>query len=183
MGVAALGCGGGSGSKYTGVAGILASCGVPACYLDLVLACMPDGACVRQTTTMCGASVCPTPSTTTPTAVMSNMCFDNGVKILMEMDTSNPLATTATDTVKKGSAVCFTTVSGPVSSDSRAVPVTVKNAAGTTVATVVVDMTARTETITCVGGSSVVVSMDCGSSGGGTPNDAGSSCPPGICEL
>ena len=167
LGVAFLGCGDGSGSNT--MAGILASCGVPACYLDLLLPCMPEGACVQQTTTMCGATACATPSTTTPTGVTSNMCFDNGVKMLMNMDMSNPLATTATTTMKKGSAVCGTIVVGPYSKDTG--PPTA------TVATVVTDLTAQTETITCVGSGPVVVSMGCGGrSDGGT-----SSCTKGIC--
>jgi hypothetical protein len=175
LGVAFLGCGDGSGSNT--MAGILASCGVPACYLDLLLPCMPEGACVQQTTTMCGATACATPSTTTPTGVTSNMCFDNGVKMLMNMDMSNPLATTATTTMKKGSAVCGTIVVGPYSKDTGPPTATVKNAAGTTVATVVTDLTAQTETITCVGSAPVVVSMGCGGrSDGGT-----SSCTKGIC--
>jgi hypothetical protein len=190
LGVAALGCGGGSGSNNiadgglagdTGIfasdAGIFASCGYPACYLDLLLPCMPEGACVEQTTTMCGATACPTSSTTTPTGMTTSVCFDNGVKMLVDIDMSNPLAVTANGTLKKGSAVCYTTVVGPYSQSTVAPTATVKNAAGTTVATVVTDLTAGTETITCVGGSPVVVPMGCG----GRPDGGTSSCTKGIC--
>jgi len=183
LGVAALGCGGGSGSNniadggFASDAGIFASCGYPACYLDLLLPCMPEGACVEQATTMCGVTACPTSSATAPTGTTNNMCFDNGVKMLVDIDMSNPLAVTATATVKKGSAVCLTTVVGPYSQSTVAPTATVKNAAGTTVATMVTDLTAQTETITCVGGSPVVVPMGCGgSSDGGT-----SSCTKGTC--
>jgi hypothetical protein len=160
LGVAAFGCGGGSGSNT--MAGILASCGVPACYLELLLSCIPEGACVEQATTTCGATACATPPATTPTGATNNICFDNGVKMLMVIDMSNPLGTTATATTKKGSAVCLTTVVGPYSQGTVAPTATVKNAAGTTVATVVTDLTAQTETITCVGSSPVVVPMGCG---------------------
>jgi hypothetical protein len=190
LGAAALGCGGGSGSNNiadgglagdTGIfasdAGIFASCGYPACYLDLLLPCMPEGACVEQATTMCGAAACATPSTTTPTGMTTSVCFDNGVKMLVDIDMSNPLAVTATGTLKKGSAVCYTTVVGPYSQGTVAPTATVKNAAGTTVATLVTDLTAQTETITCVGSSPVVVPMGCG----GRPDGGTSSCTTGTC--
>jgi hypothetical protein len=55
----------------------------------------------------------------------------------------------------------------------------VKNAAGTTVATVVTDLTAGTETITCVGSSPVVVPMNCGDrSDGGTMSCTKGTCAP-----
>jgi hypothetical protein len=176
LGVAGLGCGDGSGSN-TSEAGIFASCGYPACYLDLLLPCMPEGACVEQATTMCGATACPTSSTTTPTGVTTSVCFDNGVKMLVDIDMSNPLAVTANGTLKKGSVVCYTTAVGPYSQGTVAPTATVKNGAGTTVATMVTDLTAGTETITCVGNSPVVVPMGCGGKlDGGT-----SICTEGIC--
>ncbi len=106
------------------------------------------------------------------------MCYSNGVKILEEFDMSDPLATTTTVTITKGSTVCGSMIStypnGVTSS-------TVKNGAGTTVATFVFDPTARTETITCTGGSPVVVSLDCFNSDGGTLSGSSSSCAEGTC--
>ena len=191
---AGLGCGGGgggvrlsgdgsadSGSKYTGFAGILASCGYPACYLDLLLPCLPEGACVEQTTATCGASACPTPPTTMPTSETIGICYGNGVKILEEIDMSNLQAMAVTATWKKGSTVCLTTAG--LASSNGVSTTTVKNAAGTTVATAEGDMTARTETITCVGASPVVVSMDCLMPDGGTSSGSGNSCTKGICTF
>ncbi len=182
MGVAVLGCGGGSGSKYTGFVGILASCGYPACYLDLLLPCNPDGACVEQTTVMCGVSACPTPPTTTPTAETINGCFANGVKFLEEIDMSNLPTMTMTSTWKKDSTVCCT-ITGSNSTAATTSTFTVKNAAGTTVATVVADIPARTETITCAGASPVVVSMACLNPDGGTSSGSGNSCTKGTCTF
>jgi hypothetical protein len=171
MGAAALGCSGGSGSKYTGFVGILASCGYPACYLDLISPCAPDGACVDQTTETCGASAC-----STPTTVTTNLCFDNGAKEQVEIDRSDPSTFTMTSTWKKDSTVCCT-ITGTYSTAATTSTFAVKNAAGTTVATVVDDMTAQTVTITCAGGSPVVVAMACLNPDGGTL----SACTTGIC--
>jgi hypothetical protein len=172
MGVVAHGCGGSSGSKYTGAAAAFAACGWPACYLDLIAPCLPDGACVAQTTEMCGASACPTTPTTTSTGEKITVCFENGAKTLIDFDTSNPAGDTVTETDKIGSTMCLT------SSEVVTYPIltsTEKNAAGTTVATVVQDETAQTLTITCEGGSPTVVPLYCGAR-----YDTGS-CKPGIC--
>jgi len=173
----------GCGSKDSNPLGALASCGFPACYLDLLGPCLPSGACVEQVTATCGASACPTPTTTMPTAEAINVCYGNGVKMIMAIDMSNPQVETSTSTVKKGSAVCFTTA-GTMDLNASAMSGTtiVKNAAGTVVATMDLDMSTKTETITCAGASPVVVSLDCVKSYGGTSNDTGNSCTKGICN-
>jgi len=174
--VVALGCG----SKDSNPLGALASCGFPACYLDLLGPCLPSGACVEQVTMTCGASACPTPPTTAPTAETMNVCYGNGVKMLMSFDMSNLPTTTINSTVKKGLTTCYTMTSASYAQNTAAS--TLMNPAGTTVATLVLDMTAQTETITCAGSSPVVVSLDCVKSYGGTSTDTGSSCTKGICN-
>lgn len=178
LGVAALGCGLDS-PKDTGPAGILASCGYPTCFLDVVVPCLSDGTCVEQDTATCGASACPTPLTGLPTAETISTCCSNGVKMLEEIDMSNyPPVMAMTSTMKKGSTVCYSvtgTYSNGVSSYS------LKNGAGAPVATVVGDTTARTMTITCTGGSPAVVSLDCLNPDGGTSSGSSSSCTQGTC--
>jgi len=158
VGVVAVGCG--SESKDTSIAESLTACGFPACYVDLVSPCMPEGACVSQSTSTCGGSACPT-ALATPTGLITNSCYANDVKMLMSIDMSNPRASTTNTVVKKGSTVCYTMTRNSSASPTGNTPVTLTNAAGTAVATTVWDETAQAQIITCTGGSPVVVSSGC----------------------
>jgi len=82
--------------------GALASCGFPACYLDLLgLACLAAPA-FEQVTATCGASACPTPTTTMPPRKQSTCATATAVKMIMAIDMSNPQVETSTSTVEEG---------------------------------------------------------------------------------
>ena len=166
------GTGTGTGTSGTG------ACGVPACYTDLFSKCIPDGTCVQQLGYMCGATVCPDPLTSMPTSMFNYSCYSNGVKILFDSDMTNPASMTAITTVTKNSVVCYTSelLASQASADS--VTTVVKNPAGDTVLTYSINTVARTETITCAGGSPVVISLDCFTS---SSTDGGTRCTTGTC--
>jgi hypothetical protein len=148
------------------------NCNYPQCYIDLVKDCVPSGACVQQTTTI-GSPI--------PTSSNIAICYDNGVKMLTVMDFSNVSLLTQTETVKNASGVCYTMEALISAASSGNITYTMKNAAGATVATLAIDTTAQTETITCTGGPPVVVPTNCGSSN----SDAGSgtTCTTGTCAF
>jgi hypothetical protein len=75
-------------------------------------------------------------------------------------------------TVRKNGTECYSFETEYSAGSSTSWPVVLMNPAGTTVATYVIDSTDGTATITCAGGSPVVVASDCGS-----PSPAGSTVP------
>jgi len=103
----------------------------------------------------------------------SNICYGNGVKALTTIDMRNPTAMVAVTTVKKNGKVCYSYEMPYSSATGTAVTMILKNGSGATVGTYVINPTARTATITCTGGSPVVVSLDCVSS-----SSSGTDCPP-----
>lgn len=158
------------------------ACNVPLCYKDLVSSCVPNGACVEQRGYMCGATVCPEPLTGVPmpTSMFNYMCYANGVTVSTTADMTNPTPQTSIQTYRKNGTVCYS-VEMPLSlATANSVTMLIKTPAGATVATEVFNQTARTVTITCAGGSPVVVSLDCmtsSSADGGTPCTTGTCAP------
>jgi hypothetical protein len=142
------------------------TCNYPQCYVDLVKNCVPQGACVLQTTTG-------------TTSSSTNICYDNGVKTINATDFSNPAAMTMTITTKNGSAVCYSMVAPLTLGSTTGATFTLKDGSGTTVGTLTSDLQANTTTITCVGAAPVVVPYNCDS----THTDAGSgaACTTGTC--
>ncbi|HJX52595.1 MAG TPA: hypothetical protein VJ801_07510, partial [Polyangia bacterium] len=156
------------------------ACNVPLCYNDLVSNCAPSGACVEQAGYMCGATVCTQPPTAAPTSMFNYRCYDHGVTVSTTADMTNPTSMTSVQLYKKNGTVCYS-VEMPLSAASaNSVTMVIKNPAGATVATYTVNQTANTVTITCTGGSAVVVSLDCmksSSADGGTPCTTGTCAP------
>jgi hypothetical protein len=129
---------------------------------------------------MCGATVCAQPLAAVPTRMFNYMCYGNGVTVSTTVDMTNPTSQTSIQTYKKNGTVCYS-VEMPLSvATANSVTMVIKNPAGATVATYVVNQTARTVTITCTGGSPSVVSLDCmtsSSADGGTPCTTGTCAP------
>jgi len=149
------------------------SCNYPQCYIDIFTDCAPSGSCVLQTTA--GTS-----------SATTNICFDNGVKdqsvstFTFDLGTLTMTGTTIS-TWKNAAGICYT-IEEPYSSASvTSLTQTYKSPAGVALATVTIDTTANTQTITCTGQSPVVLPTNCGSSDA----DAGSSatCPTGTCTF
>ena len=73
-------------------------------------------------------------------------------------------STNMVTTVKKNGTECYSFETQYSESTATLLPMVLKNSTGTTVADYVPDSSDGTATITCSGGSPVVVSLDCGSS-------------------
>ena len=78
--------------------------------------------------------------------VLSTLCYSNGVRVL-----NTDYSGSARTIVMKNGTTCFTQEDYSI----------IRGPTGTVVATCVTDYVANTATITCVGGSPVVVSLDC----------------------
>jgi len=171
---------GGTGTATSTGTGGTGACSVPLCYNDLVANCAPDGACVEQKGFMCGPTVCPEPITSAPTSMFNYSCYGNGVTVSTTADTTTLKPQTSIQIYKKKGTVCYSIEMPLSSATAGGVTMLIKNPAGATVATYVVNQTARTVTITCTGGSPVVVSLDCmtsSSADGGTPCTTGACTP------
>jgi hypothetical protein len=113
----------------------------------------------------------------------SNVCYSNGVKSLTTVDLTNPTSASSVTTVTKNGTTCYSYETPFSVGSSNSATMTYKDAAGATVVTVAINGTTKTETITCTGGSPVVVSLDaCGSStDAGSSADGGAGCTTGTC--
>jgi hypothetical protein len=124
--------------------------------VNLVSGCTPSGTCTSQTG-LTGAAY----------------CFSNGVKVSITM---NMTTMAATETVKKGSSVCF-------SADVTGTNIVFKNGSGKVVAT----MNSTGSTMTCADGSTGTLDSTCGSDATSTASSANptsfSDCTPGTCAL
>jgi hypothetical protein len=165
------GTGGNTGTGgATGTGGGSGSCSFPSCYTSLLSGCIPSGTCVQQTTT-----------TYAPVMMTSNLCYGNGVKFLTSVNMTDPSSASSVTTVTKNGTTCYS-YETPLSGSSATV--VYKDGAGATVVTIVINDTAKTETITCAGVSPVVVSLDaCGSAtdAGSSAADGGAGCTTGTC--
>lgn len=171
-GTGATGTGTGTGTGGTG------ACNFPSCFNDLVAGCNPGGTCIEQSGYMCGTTVCPQPPTSVPTSMFTYLCYSNGVTVATTVDMTNPASMISIETYKKNGTVCYS-VEMPVSAaNPNSIAEIVKDPSGTTVATYVINQTARTVTITCTGGSPSVVSLDCLTS---SSRDGGTPCTTGTC--
>ncbi len=149
---------GGNGGAGGGGGGSAGSCNYPSCLASLATSCQPSGTCVEQTDT---------------TTFAINTCYSNGVKVITAVDLTSGSGTV---TFKNGSTVCYTFAAG--ASATGAETLTIKNAAGTTIATGTTD-TAGNTTITCTGGSPVTLNSSCQDATGTASSTA--SCTTGTC--
>jgi hypothetical protein len=97
---------------------------------------------------------------------------------------TDPAAASSVITVTKNGTTCYSYETPFSVGSGSSATVVYKNAAGATVVTIAMNTTAKTETITCAGGSPVVVSFDaCGSStdAGSSAADGGAGCTTGTC--
>jgi hypothetical protein len=106
-------------------------CKIP-CLATIDSECLPEGACVEQPVAL---------------GLVSNRCYDNGVKILSQLALGLPTSTLKIIHRKADGSVCFT-VEGTVKGTTEA-SVTWKDPAGTAVATGTYDITTMAATISC----------------------------------
>jgi hypothetical protein len=155
-----------SGTAGTTGTGGTGACSLPSCYTALISTCIPGGTCVEQM----GFTTSPPISTTT------NLCYGNGVKVLTSTVMTGTTPGTPVTTVTNGGTLCYSYEMPLSQAGENSATMVFKNAAGAIVATNATNGVARTVTITCTGGSPVVVSLDCfPSTDGGTP------CTQGTC--
>ena len=128
------GTGGGNGS---------ASCSLPDCLKYLATDCVETGTCTTQTDL---------------STDNFNTCYPNGVTESAVLDSSN----VTTLTVKKSGSTCFSTVfEGNDVTNGMGASITVKNACGTTVATVRYDDALTYYWVTCTGAQEVATDPSC----------------------
>ena len=192
-------CGGGKGTKTDaggsgGVGGggagggVAPECANVACLQqveDLMVGCSADGSCVYH-------------SDATGFPLTTTKCYDNGVKILKMIDTSQSSTSVTLSTtfkVEKDGSLCYTRSSVSVTMDVDAgagakytSDLTMQDAIGTTIVTVHVD-TEGVATVTCPGGSPSLVPASCGFStlivGAGplVKSTAATTCDNGTCTF
>jgi len=134
-----------------------AICNAPACYAELLQDCLPAGACSRQASG---------PST--------SQCYANGVKVIASVDTA---ASTLSTLVKKGESICYQLDYDLVALlNGSPIVGRIRNGGGGTVATLGDDVSGRS-TVTCLGGSPVVLNEGCDAFNGG----GGLGCSAGAC--
>lgn len=160
----------GTGTGTNTGTGIPDGCNAPSCLTTLYGDCAaPSGTCVEQSDAA---------------TMSSNICFSNGAKMITSMD-----ATGMVTTFKNGSKVCFSMVADLTSmigliGGEGTMTIALKNGAGATVGTISSDANGQT-TMTCAGGSPVVLNAACNDSSvmpptGGTPS-GDTECTPGVC--
>lgn len=148
------GAGGAGGSGGVDAAPAI-QCTIPKCVTDLQDMCRPAGTCTFQGT---------------------KNCFSNGVK-----------SSTVLDLSSGGYVVTYTKPDGKpcYSTDVLAVgsswSVTIKNAAGATVATAMTNDQSET-TVTCMGAAPVQLTAGCGATGGLLKGGGAPDCNEGVCD-
>jgi len=147
------GNGGAGGTTSTG------ACNYPSCVASLAATCAPSGTCVEQSDA---------------TTFATNDCYSNGVKVLT---TLNLTSGSAVVTYKNGSTTCYSIEAA--STNGTTFTLTVKNAAGATIATGTEDDSGTTPvaTVTCTGGQAVTLNSACDTSG----TSSSASCTTGTC--
>jgi len=128
------GTGGGSGTS---------ACVLPTCLKNFGADCVESGTCTTQTDSATGSS---------------NTCYANGVK---EINVFDLLSGDNALTVKKGSSTCFTTAFNGNDVYTGMGSITVKNATGTTVASVRIDDSDSLYKVTCTGSQEVSLDPSC----------------------
>lgn len=148
--------GGGNPGTGTGGMGGATACpqtAVPSC-LQPLLGCVPSGTCVEQSTGSIAAGM-----------FTNNRCYSNGVK---EAGVDTYDATTQmssiTITVSKGGTVCWSETASGTGTTTDPV-ITIKNGAGSAVATLTKTADGTGTMVTCTGGTAVVLPDGCDFSG------------------
>jgi hypothetical protein len=142
-GASASGGGGAGGTTAAAGGNGSDSCPLPICLRTLATECAESGDCTTQTDL---------------STDNWNTCYANGIteKVITDTSTSG-----RTVTVKKGSAICFSTAFNQSDVIAGTGAVTVTNASGTKVASVKVDASTSLYKVTCTGGQEVVLDQSC----------------------
>jgi hypothetical protein len=135
--------GGASGTTPTGGGNGSATCSLPSCLNYLATDCAESGTCTTQTDL---------------STESYNTCYTNGVKEIVVHDV---LTDNRTMTVKKNGATCFSTEFNGNDVYTVMGFITVKDASGTTVATVKYDDTVTYYLVTCTGAAEVAIDPSC----------------------
>jgi hypothetical protein len=156
-----------------GMGTLTGNCANLTCLNDLTVlmdGCSPSGTCTTQ-------------SATSTTASTINECFANGVKVQVAMG----IAATSpfTETVKKGSSLCYSLVlTGLASTSSGDLTIVVKDASEATVATIISDSSGTSSKVTCPNGATGVVDGTCGSLNDSTSSSSSTAtCTEGTCDF
>lgn len=148
----------GSGGSTTGD-----PCTVPQCFMDVMAACMPTGTCTTET------------SGDMTSGMVSNACYENGVKWSTSMTTGTGGITSQMKGYKTDGSVCFT---ADATTDAGGNNTTVyKDPGGTTLVTVTV--AGGKMTYACGGQTITIDPSACPKGDGGTT----SPCTPGTCTV
>ena len=165
--------GGTGGTSATGgTGGASANCEIP-CLTSLIINCQPMGACMQQ-------------FSLAPPAL--NQCYANGVKVSATGDivVGGGGGGTAVITYRKDGNVCYS-IESPIAAGGTST-FTVKNPAGTVVATGTYGAGGSMGMVTCTGGMTYnlsnpnCVNVPRPSVPGAGGGDAGAGCPMGTCQ-
>lgn len=149
----------GSGGSGGGSSG---DCSPPQCFMDLMAACMPTGACTKSG------------SGDITSGLVANSCYANGVKQSTTMTTGATGMTSHMTWYKSDGSTCFT---ADGATDSNGNHTEYKDTGGNTVVTVTVGMTGGATTYECGGQTFTVDPSKCSSDGGSD------SCTAGDCTV
>lgn len=152
--------GGTTGAGGTTVTGSCTT--VPSC-LQAFVSCLPSGTCMEQ---QMGSAAAGT--------LQFNLCYSNGVRGTTTIDSAGNVMAT----VSKNGSVCYletVTDSGAGGASGNPV-ITVKNPAGTTVATVTDSSDGNGTLVTCPGQAPVLLPDGC------DMNTSPAGCTPGVCQ-
>lgn len=167
--VGSAGGGTGTGAGGTTVSGSCSS--VPSC-LQAFTSCLPSGTCMTQ---MSGSAV--------SGAFMYNICYSNGVKeSTTETFDQTTNAVSLVATISKNGSTCFTETysdSGAGGASGSGV-ITIKNAAGTTVATLMDSSDGSGTLVTCPGQAPVLLPDGCNMPTGSMTTTG--DCTTGVCQ-
>jgi hypothetical protein len=135
----------GSGGATSGSGGTsgTSACVLPTCLKNLAGTCAEIGDCTTQTDFDTGSS---------------NTCYANGIK---EINVHDVLTDDRALTIKNGTSTCFTTAFNGNDVYTGFGSITVKDASGTTVASVRIDDTDSLYKVTCTGSQEVSLDKSC----------------------
>lgn len=156
------GSAGASGSAGSGGSNTGDSCAVPQCFLDLMAACRPEGTCTTE-------------SSGDTTSMVSNACYENGVKWSTTVTMGGAGITSEMKGYKADGSLCFT--AGGTTDTSGNNTTEYKDLGGTTVVTVTV--TGGKMTYVCGGQTVTIDPSACPKGDGGTTSD----CTQGTCAI
>jgi hypothetical protein len=118
------------------------TCVMPSCMSNGTQTCAPSGACVAQTST-----------------AVTSSCYENHVKVVQQGALTDAAGMSVS--FKNDAGICFSLVVDVLALSKSPLVLPVKNAAGTQVATLSIDLTTMQTSVTCQGAQPVALSPVC----------------------